>query len=196
MDTIRYMRRANLGNYSHEELDITTVVEEGQDRASAFKELKDFVLEALNLAPEKVEAPKNKIEVKEEVKVLKEKPLPAKEVKKEEVVVKEEVDTTPAPSHAELKKAVEADKAEKKTPAKKEAIIKVKPTKATAYDRTHDPHKALLGKFLDEDYRGWRGKESLPKAIEASKQLNGSEFQDGEGNILETFKTEFRKLMA
>ena len=216
MDTIKYLRRVNLGNYEHEELEVTTAVKEGQDRTAAVEELREFVLVALNLKgsgshsntpkPEKVEAPKKEIEAKGETKVLKQKPLAEAKKGNEETqsavaeaptteeTVKADSGTNPT---TEKKPEDSSKKDEKpKIAAKKETTIKVKASKATAYDRNLDTHKALLGQFLDKEFPTWRKPEELKKAGTASRALQGKDFQDGEGNILDAFKIEFRTYMA
>ena len=173
---MRYLRRKNLGNYEHEELEVSAEISEGQSPSEAFKELKQFVEECLGLS-----APKEQMELP--LKVEKEK---VKTPKKEEVKVSEE-----------KPKEVEAPKEEEKKKAPKETKQKIKVTaKATTYDRTLDTHKALLGQFLDKEFSGWRKPEELKKAGQASRELNGKDFQDADGNILESFKESFRKYMV
>jgi outer membrane biosynthesis protein TonB len=191
MQAIKYLRRKNLGNYEHEELEVSASVE-GSDPQEVMDTLKAFVLSNLGLeTSEKVEAPKKEIAKKEEVKVTKEKPQAKEEEVKEEV--KEEEAKEEEVVKEEPKK--EEAKEEKKPKAKKETTVKVKATKLTAYDREHDPHKALLSKFLDEEFKGWRKPDELKKAGAASRALNGTDFQDGNGEILESFKEAFRKMM-
>jgi outer membrane biosynthesis protein TonB len=195
MDTVRYLRRKNLGNYEHEELEVSTVVEDGQSRSAVTADLRNFVNSALNggLQPTitKAEPSENKNPPKGETKVLKEKPQTKKEEPKAEEV-KEEPKAEEAPAKEEPK----AEEPKKEKAPKKETTTKIKPSKATAYDRELDTHKALLGKFLDSEFPGWRKSDLLKKAVAASHALKGSDFQDGEGNILESFKVEFRKHLA
>lgn len=79
--------------------------------------------------------------------------------------------------------------ADKKTTTKR--------TKNTLYDRTNDVHKARVSEFMDLDDRehpgraSWRTDGVLPKAVEASSKLNGKEFLDAEGKVLDTFKQAF-----
>lgn len=203
METVKYLRRKNLGNYEHEELEISTVVEDGQSRVDVVKSVKQFVVDALNgTGPfaltkqlelpleQKSVAQENKTEKKGESKVTKPKPQAEEkkvEEKKEEAPAAQE-ETTPAPAE---EKKVEEKK------AKKETTLKVtKPTKATAYDRNLDTHKALLGQFLDVKCPNWRKPEELKKAGNASRALQGTDFQDAEGNILESFKEAFLKYMV
>lgn len=78
-----------------------------------------------------------------------------------------------------------APKEEKKAPA-----VKVK-GKATPYDRTVDTHKKLLSKFLDTNFPQWKDSTNLPKAGAASQALNGKDFLDAEGEVLQSFKDAF-----
>lgn len=175
MEAIRYLRRKNLGNYEHEELEVSCAIEKGETPSEVFNNVKQFVHESLGLSE-----PKPTAQIELPLKVEKEK---VKNPPKEEVKVSEEK------PQEEVK--------EEKPKAKKETKVKVKITgKATTYDRNLDTAKALLGSFLDNEFPGWRKPEILKKAGAASRELNGTDFQDAEGNILESFKEAFRSKMA
>jgi hypothetical protein len=73
---------------------------------------------------------------------------------------------------------------------------KVKSKKTVQYDRELATHKDMLGAFLDEKVgKKWRSGDLLSKAAKTSAALHkeGTPFLDGEGNILESFTTEFLK---
>lgn len=191
---IEYLRRKNLGGYEHEELKVSIVVHEDDDINFEIESLKSLVHKHLGI----VEEDKNQLPLPIQ-KPIKEADKAVEAPKKEEPVnneVKEEV------SYA-VKEEPKAKKGRPKseTPkpsvsvSKPETVPVKKPVKETNYDRSLDVHKNLLGQFLDKAYPKWRVAENLKKASEASKALNGTPFLDAEGNILESFKAEFSKLM-
>lgn len=61
--SIRYMKRKNLGNYEHEELEVSVIVDEGEKESEILSQAKSFVYKGLGLVPEvpvTEEAPKKK----------------------------------------------------------------------------------------------------------------------------------------
>lgn len=67
-------------------------------------------------------------------------------------------------------------------------------TKTTPYDRKNDLHKKLVAEYLDEAMPVW--KEKLPnRAQVVSVKMNGKDFLDADGNILQSFKDEYLKLL-
>lgn len=194
---VRYLRRKNLGNYEHEELEVSTVVQEGEDAQVITEDLIDFVLGNLRLPTlekvqqktpgKKVEAPKKEIETNGEPTSPEKKPLVA-----DGTTTPKEEEKTPAPK--EEKKEEKKEESKKEEP-KKETKRRIKKVTTSVYNREDEAHKALIGAFLDKEYKTWRTKNELPKASKASKTLNGSEFLNAEGEILDAFKVEFRKHM-
>lgn len=183
---IEYMRRVNLGNYEHSELKVSTIVKEDQDINLEIERLKFLVHTHLGIE----ETDKNQLTLPIEVaKKSVDKAIEPVEKVKEKVAVKEE-----------LKEEVKTDNKEKKIEVKaKKSAPETKPvkkiSKATAYDRALDTHKNLLGSFLDKKYPKWRTSDSLKKAAEASKALNGTDFLDENGEILDSFKLAFSNYM-
>lgn len=179
--TMEYLRRKNIGNYEHEELKVSGVLEDGESSLEGFESLKYFVLKCLDIKEED----RNQLALP--IKQIEEKAV--KSVKKHEEVVSD---------NNKLEEKIE-DKAEKKKGAKKaskpETVPAKKPIKETSYDRSLNTHKNLLGLFLDKSYPKWREAESLNKAIEASKSLNGKPFLDEAGEILPSFKESFSQFM-
>ena len=186
MTTIKYLRRNSLGNYSHEEFEISLPLE-STDKKVIFSEgqgVKDLVLELLNIKEVKT--------VEKVAKVKKEEVAVVEEVKVEEVVAQaEEVVVAPV---EEAK--VEEVKKEKKV--KSEAKPKApKASKATIYDRELDTHKSLIGRWLDAEFKSWNDSNNIGKFGKASRALSGkSDFLDESGEILESFKEQFRALVA
>lgn len=222
--SVRFMRRVNLGNYEHAELEVTDVITDKSKSVSVVKGLMGFVSDALYdrgefaktattasvKGPEtaatkvekpkaepakKVEGPKKETPKQQELPISEEKPLAADGA------------TTPAGTTTEAKAPVEEAKAEapaeepkkeetKEKKTRKETTVKTKATKATVYDRNLDAHKNNLGAYLDKQFPGWRKPENLKKAGTASRELQGTDFLDGEGNILQSFKDAFGKHMV
>lgn len=190
--SMEYFRRKNIGNYEHEELKVSAVMEEGEGGKQAFAKLKDFVLDCLD------------IKQKDESQLVL--PVMTKEPKKEavkEAVKSEKASEEKKPSDSKVDNKVKEEEKKAKGRPKSEVIkapaVETKPVKKavkyTNYDRSIDTHKNLLGQFLDKSYPTWRVAENLKKASEASKALNGASFLDSEGEILDSFKESFSKLM-
>ena len=180
------MRRVNLGNWEHSELKVSTIVKEDQDINMEIEKLKMLVHCHLGIQEDNKD--QLLLPFKKSNKPV-EKTVAAVEKPKEEIAVKEEV-----------KEEVKQEAKEKKTePKAKKITSETKPVKklfkATAYDRTINTHKNLLGTFLDKKYPKWRVEPLLKKALEASKSLNGQDFLDENGDILESFKVSFSSLM-
>ena len=166
--SIDYLRRLNLGNYEYEELKASALVGENDSAEICFIALKEFVENSLGIVKETKEQLPLPI-VKEEPKIEETK---AKEVKVEEEVKK---------------------KKERKSVAETKPVKKI--SKATMYDRVLETHKSLIGAFLDTKYPKWRKNELIKKATQASKNLNGIEFLDENGEMLESFKIKFCEIM-
>lgn len=156
---IKYGTTKNLGDYNSERLDVEYALAETECPVEAFGKVKTFVDGALD---GNLEAPK-----KEEKKPAKKKAA-KKAAKKEEV--KEE-----APVKEEVK---EEPKKEKKPAAKK--------AKTIPYNREEKTHKQTMAKLLNEVKPDW--KDDKESAKNASVKLNGVEFMDNKGNVLDTFK--------
>lgn len=92
-------------------------------------------------------------------------------------------------------KAAPATKASTKTTGAKTSAPKAtkkRKGKVTPFDRELPLHKKLVGEMLDEEKPKWSKKEILvKKARVASKAMDGEDFLDSEGAILESFKSEF-----
>lgn len=213
--TVEFLRRRVLAQYEHAEMKVGIVIEENENPVSVVKELTRFVKDALyetgefasdlvtgkasvaapktEVAGTKVEKPKTetKTEVKTEAKVEESKKV---EEAKKETAKQDEGTTSEAKPQDEKKEEKKAD--EKKTTTRKETTTKIKSTKATAYDRNLDVHKNLLGQYLDKQFPNWRKPDELKKAGTASRELQGSDFLDNDGQILESFKEAFSKYMV
>jgi len=190
--TMEYMRRKNLGNFEHEELKVSGVLEEGERGLEGFENLKYFVLKCLDIKEEDKNQLVLPVIAKEPKKVAVEKAVETVESPKKEKPVEDKLED-------KVEKKEEKKKGRPKSEVTKAPAVETKPVKKavkeTNYDRTLDTHKNLLGQFLDKSYPKWRVSENLKKASEASKALSGTPFLDADGEILESFKAEFSKMM-
>lgn len=179
-ESVSFMSRLNRGNYEHDELSVSAKVEDGENIRNVIFEIKQVVYESLKGS---VSTPSEKAP-----KVTK-----TVEPKVEEPKVEVQTELPLAPAEEKL----EEPKAEKKAKVKTEPKAKtVKAPKTTVYDRELDTHKNLIGKWLDSSFRGWNDKSTISKFGAASRALSGkAEFLDESGEILESFKAEFSKLV-
>ncbi len=168
---VRYDATYNRGNYESEKIGATAQVGDNEDPADVLAKLKDL---CSGKTPAKAEKSIAKEEVVETAEEVKETPVekPKKQKKAKE---------TPAPEPE-----AEVEVAEEKP------VVKKKASKATPYNRANDLHKKLLGQFLDGVVKGWR-EDSAVKARcgQASVDLNGTDFLDEEGMIIDSFKAAF-----
>jgi len=69
-------------------------------------------------------------------------------------------------------------------------------SKATTYDRRKDIHKTLVGEMIDEQFPKWRSKKKLvAKSVKASAAMNGEDFLDNEGHVLDSFRESFLEFL-
>lgn len=87
------------------------------------------------------------------------------------------------------------EKPKKKAPAKKkEEAPKKEAPKAELYNRELKSHTSDMAKLLDEVCPEW--KSDIPKAKQLSVDLNGEEFRNKKGEILDSFKEKVIKEMV
>lgn len=154
----------NTGNYESERIGFTATLEENEFALEVRDRLKELCFAAFNHS----ETIPLFVEEKEKEKEIATSKKPAK--KKSPVKAEEE----------ETIVAVEETKSKKK--------LKVK---LTPYDRTLEIHKKLFQTALNELVPNW--KENPAKAKDASISLEGAEFLDLEGSVVDSFK---EKLLA
>jgi outer membrane biosynthesis protein TonB len=178
---ITYMRRVNLGNYEHEELSMSAILEDGENVSTAMLTLKNEVHHSLGLVGTPTEAPKKEVKVPE---------VPKKEETKKETPKKEEKKEVELPPVIDKKEDLPETK-EKKPKAKKEEV------KPTPYERAKQVHKDLFANLLNKTFPGWSSdKEAIARAKHASLSLEGEDFLDQKGNILTTFSEAVTNLMV
>jgi flagellar biosynthesis GTPase FlhF len=216
---VTFSKTRNLGDYNNEKLEITAQLDEDDCLAHCIEELKLHAYLGLGLEYEPefydndygedrgvpkesskeneevppVDTSKEEVKVETEIKEEKKKVTRAKkeEVKKE---VKEDVESVPELSESEevAEKDIPEVKEEEKVVEKKKTTVKLK-VKLTPYDRNLEIHKKLFKGLLDSNFPTWKSKPATAK--EASVQLEGEDFLNAEGEIVESFKTLLKKAL-
>ena len=195
---IKFGMRRNLGNYEHTDVAFSASVAEGQSPEEILEYLKTLAVSSVGeyLANE---ADKKEEGVETPKAAAKTKGRKAKDEEEEEEDQDEDSDDSTddeEDDEDDEEEEVSPKAKAKKAPAKKAAAPKKKKSKSSPYDRKNDLHKDIVGTMLDEEIPKWRKKKSLEaKSKLASKELDGEDFLDSEGNVLETFKEKFMELM-
>jgi hypothetical protein len=163
---LKYTERKNLGNYEHAELSATALLEDGEDLASAFYTLKQYV--ELALCNELIKHSQ----------------------KQEEVVVPEPVVEAPVKekkTKAKKEKVVEAPVSDETSNIP--AIPEEKPAKpAVVYNSTIAEHKSIFGGYLTKKYENsWKTSHPADEIKSFTASLNGKDFLDNDGKIVESF---------
>ena len=201
---VKYSKRFNLGNYEHEEFTVTAIVEEDADVKESLNEIKDVV----NATQAGAEISENSVE-KEDVKPKTAKGRGVKNPKKsqepttegeedeEEENNEEEDDQKVESEDSEEDAEVEEDEEEpkgKKAKGSNGTSGKRTKSRATSYSRVDDLHKKIVGDFLNEEVPGWN-KKYKENALLASKKMNGKDFLDADGEVIESFKKDFLRVL-
>lgn len=191
--SIRYGRKFNLGNYESEEIAFEGVLDDGESPMDCLTEMKAAVLEAFK---SKEEAPVQEAPTATKKKTSKKKAAkkvePAPEEEEEEEFIDDDTEEEPAKPVA---KKTTKKKAAKKATGKKTTKKKASRKKKTPYDRNLALHKKLVGEMLAEELPDWK-EDSAIKALvkKASVEMEGEDFLDDGGAILESFREEFISL--
>lgn len=175
--TLGYERTWNLGDYNSEKIISGCIIDEGEEASEALKNLIAFVNskgdDKVNSAQPAEPKPKKDKKPKED--------KPAKNTEPEPSDDNEEGgDNGEEKSEKEAKKETKVEK--EKKPRKQTN---------TPYDPDNALHKKLVGEFLDKKAPKWRSNTDPYKL--ASRELSGSDFQDAEGMVLDSFVSEFLK---
>jgi len=209
---VTYTRRFNHGNYEHSEYTVEAILDESGDDSvpECLVELKKMVAEAH--AQEDLGSPatttdkeakgkggkadKNK-DKEEKGKAGKGKaqtkpadPEPEEEV--EEEVEEEAEEEEGQEVEEEVEEETEEEPPKGKTGKSPGGKFKAK---GTVYSRTNDTHKKLFSDKLTELIgKGWsKNEQTAAKALAVSKKLEGTEFLDAEGEILDSFIAAIKK---
>lgn len=210
INEVKYTRRVNLGNYEHEELSVSVVPNEGDEKIVGIsKHLKEKVLAALNGGSEQGnENPPVSIAAKSAI-ASKELETPGKGA----AVATGATATVLAMVGSPASQSVPAPASE--TPPKRgrgrpvvnptaqDATATSAPPASTSpskkvikYNRTVDFQKDALAAELEKIIPGWMTDEAkITKAKAASEAMAGKDFMDSaEGVIFPAFMAEFLKV--
>ncbi len=177
---ISYMKRKNLGNYEHEEVKITAVLDEDENAGAGIEELKVMVDQALgdNTAPA-VTTTKTGKDKKAGKKDAKPEVVEAEEVEEEEIEAAEVEEETEEEEVVETKKPAKAGK-----------------KSGSVYSRANETHKALMVEQLTKLFPKWKKTDAgKAKAKAVSKSLDGEQFLDADGDIVNSFILALKKGM-
>lgn len=165
--TVTFTKRKNIGDYNHEELSLSAVLDDDDCASECIAKIKQEVFSALGYAVDPV-APAKVEEAKPVKKAVKK--APAKKT---------------SPAEEGVKAAIE-DAAVKPEPKKEVKKAPVKAVKMVPYNREEQSHKTEFAKVLVGINPDWK-KECAMLAKEASVALNGSDFMDDKGVVLASF---------
>lgn len=168
-----YLRRVNKGNFEHEEYSVKVVPTEGMTIAQCFNLLKsevDSAASGVDTIPHKEEVLNGKEETGSKASSKK---ASLRDTKEKEVVVEPSEDK-------------EDSKIEDSPKETQKASSKKKKSKNSPYDKTNDLHRNILKSFLNSEVSDW--KKSPEDAKHASSDLNGVDFLDESGTMLNSFK--------
>jgi len=181
IETIYVLERKNLGNYEHIEMSATAKIEENEDALASMLTLKTLVSAALNgkaaeIANTKVDGP---VTYDEETKTN----LPVEEVKAKKARAKKAADVTQiAPSTEEVVgKSINQS-------ALVEENVKTAAKKVVKYSRSIDAHKTLLSSTLTTNFPNWKTSKEKTEIVAFTTSLEGKDFVDEDGIIVESFK--------
>lgn len=189
VNSIKYTRRWNLGQYEHEELTVDAAVEEGENASEVLEEVMEFVLSKGKLQTNGKDKPSEKVVVADGPTPKPNTPVPTADKTKAK---KEKAAAPPKKEAIEEKKEEKVEEKTEEQPQRKTKVV----GKVTKYNRNLDLHKKLLSETLEENHKGWRANAS--KAKEASIKLENDEvdFLDAEGKVLESFKEALAEAMG
>ncbi len=177
IETISVMQRKNLGNYEHIEISASAKVEDGEEAFAAILSLKTIIHAALEgkAQEKKEELP---VEVPQEPELVdpvkEETPVRAKRGPKAKV----------KPVTTET---VDAFNGQDIPPVIPEEAKKPK-SKNILYTRSLETHKNTLSIYLTNTFPGWKASKPKEEIIAFTGSLEGKEFLDESGEIVESFK--------
>lgn len=208
-------KRFNLGDYQHEEYTLGAIVDEKDSGAEVLAELKKQILEAYS---GEVSSEEEQPKKKEEKKNGKPKASPvASEDDSDEDVSEEDAgddgessendeaadgeadDNNDSDAEDSDSDSDESDDAEKpkasQKGSKKDGKKKFR-TKAQTYNRSIEQHKEIFSGVLRSVSPDWK-KSDKTKALakKASTELEGENFLDENGEVVESFKSQVAKIM-
>lgn len=219
---IRFTRRFNLGDYEHEEYTLVARIDENEDIQEVTEELKSAVLEAFK---GKAEETKTKIKEKKNARTAKardtddEDSNEGAEPEGNESTDGESPDDDEAPDSKDSDNADDstddgettdsdvktkgkskgaekgAEKGAKKGKSESTSGKKYR-SKAQDYNREIEQHKEIFSGVLKSVNPDWKKSEaSKNKAKEVSQKMEGKEFLDANGEVLDSFTADMKKLL-
>jgi hypothetical protein len=206
---VKYGRRFNMGNYEAEDLSAEIAVEEGEDATEALGVLKEWV-ENNRTRVDAAETDEEAEETDEEEDVP---PAKKKKASKKTKVVEEdedgedeeledmeddeeaEEDEEDEDEESDEEEESDEDEAEEPKSKKKAPAKKTFKKKGTVYDREDQLHKKLFVEACTAatGVKDWV-KKNASKAKTVSVKLNGTDFLDADGDVVDTFKAAIKKL--
>lgn len=184
---VKYTRRYTTEvQYEHEEFTATAAVDDGESAAEALEELKQQVEAVHSGEPTSNKGKKNNGKKKND------------EEETEEEETEEESEETEEESEEETEEESEEDTEEQEEEAssKKNKKTGRSTSKVQPYNRENDTHKGLFADTLKEVAPNWKKSDgSKAKAKNASKKLHGVDFLDADGDVIDGFKTQVKKMM-
>mgnify|MGYP001376863270 CR=1 FL=1 len=186
--TIEYAYRKNLGNYEHEEVKLSASLESGDNVQESIANLK--LLAFCSLQPvvnKQPEQPK-----------LEEAITPTQQT--EILNDNESKDNSKKKSSKKGNKKSSEESSEKSEVIEASDILeqvlepkKFKKSEFAPYSRDNVHHKAMLTSYLNSSFPNWQKKEGIK---DFSISLEGKDYVDSKGNIVDSFKALFIEFFA
>lgn len=190
----KYVRKYNLGNYESEDYGLTAVIEDDETAQSVLNNLKAEVAAAYSgeAAPEPAASGKKKKGKKKPPQDSEDAPdaddVEATEAEEEET----EAEETEEENEEEDDRATPIDGATGKRSTKKKFV-----KKPEVYQRGKETHRELFSSVLKTAAPDWKKSDkSKEKAKDVSTKMEGKAFLNEDGDVLESFKVEVKKLMG
>lgn len=193
-ETVTVTQRKNMGNYEHLEITTTARIDEGEDFVAMAMTARTYVDAVLNMPLDAVQAKQEPVTYDEETGQN----SPVSEVKEK----KEKKPRAPKNVAKATQQSGQKDLGASTEDSQKDGSGQIVPTSAShsksenkkpyvKYDSNVAEHKSIFGGYLNKKY-GNAWKEAKPKEEIQSftKALNGKEFLDDAGQIVESFLNE------
>lgn len=194
---ITYTRRFKTGEYEFEEFTQSATVENSESE-EMLKAMKEEVLAAAGVSPEVPEQEEEEAPVKNGKK--KSKPVEEEEPEEDN---DDESESDEEPEDSDDEESDEDSEEEEEKPSKKKSKDESEKSpgkkfkkKPQNYSRSSEQHKSLFSNVLREVAPDWKKSEKSKKAGKiASQKMEGKEFLDETGEVVDSFKAEVKKLM-
>lgn len=197
--TITISRRLPTEQYGYVDVQATAELTASEDTAESIQELRSIVELGLGIgagAESEAEETEEQEEEKPTKKTAKKASKKVEEETEEEEESEDEESDEEEESEEETEEEEEEEKPAKKAAKKTTASPGKKRKMGATYDREDAVHKTLIGEMLNANFPNWTKKGDLKaKAKSISVKMDGKEFQDAEGDILESFSKEFIRQM-